>query len=441
MYESEAMDVLLDWNYWGNFNRKFLERPEYMKRLEAFLSGRGVIVVKGVRRSGKSSLAYSFLSKLFERNIVDIRNTLIVNFEDPRLPPSMSIEDLYRIYEVYMRRLNPEGRVIVVLDEVQYVKGWERFVRWLVEAKDFKVIVTGSSSRLMSEEYATVLTGRHLDVEVYPLSFKEFLMFKGVRLKDEVDVLKQRFKIQNLVYEYLSFGGFPEVVLSEGESMKIELLRNYFNDILMKDVVKRFKVRNVVKLEELARSYISNISTIQSFNKLKRALGVSLDTIERFSRYLEVARLLLFLDKFSFSIREQRRSMKKVYTIDVGFYTSSGFKFMKNMWRVMENVVAVNILSRRLLNPEIEVYYYKLNQREIDFLIKEGIEIKQLIQVTYASGRDEINEREINTLVKAGKELGCNSLTVVTWDYEEAENYEGKTVRFIPLWKWLLSTT
>jgi len=436
--EERILEILIDWNYWGNFNKTFREREEYLKKLDILLKGKEIIVIKGVRRSGKSSLIYLFIKKLIDSGI-DPKRTLIINFEDPRFPINLDLNDLMKIFETYLSKVcnNP---YIVVLDEVQYVNAWEKFARYLSESKDIKVIVTGSSSKLMSEEFATVLTGRHLDIEVFPLSFKEFLNFRGLEIRDELDLIKNRLDIKRLLMEYIEFGGFPEVVLEDSRERKLFLLNSYFNDILLKDVVKRYRIKKVNELESLAKYYISNISTLQSFRNISRVLNISLHTVERFSRYMQIARLFIFLDNFRYSVKEQIRSKKKVYTIDLGFYELHGFKTSENIEKRIENLVIIDLIRKSEFNPLIKVYYFRFNNKEVDFLVKEGTKIKQLIQVTYASNKDEINKREIENLIKAYELFKKDNpkLIIITWDYEDILKINDKEIRFIPLWKWLL---
>jgi len=181
--------------------------------------------------------------------------------------------------------------------------------------------------------------------------------------------------LANLFNEYLKFGGFPQVVLSENEKRKEELLRTYFFDIITRDVAKRFKVKKLAQLEALAKIYVSNMATIQSFNKLKKDLNLSVDSIERFSKYLEIARLFLFLSNFRHSVKKQVRSMKKVYCIDTGFYSTLGFKFLESISKIMENVVAIELFRKKEFNPNLEIFYLR-NNYEVDFLVKERTEIR-----------------------------------------------------------------
>lgn len=427
MRRDEILKILVDWNYWGYYKDESVDRGRYIEDLNHLLKTGEIIVIKGVRRSGKSTLMLQFIRK----SGLEEKNTLVVNFEDPRFK-NLNLELLDRIYEVYLDELQPDKEHYVILDEVQEVEGWEKFARYLHEAKKVQVFITGSSSKLLSEEYSTFLAGRHVDIEIFPLSFSEFLEFKGVSIRSRMEMVKFRHRIRKLLDEYLEFGSFPKVVLIE--EGKEELLNNYFRDILIKDVQSRFKVREPVKLEELAKYYLTNISTLQSFNRVRKLLNLSLDTVERYSTYFTVARLIFFVPKFSFSVREQILNPKKVYCMDTGLRNIVSFKFSEDLGRIVENVVFLNLLFRNK-----EIYYWRdKQQREVDFVLKSGLGIEQLIQVTYASSEEEIAVREKRALIKASEELNCEDMRVITWDYESEEEFKGRSIKFIPLWKWLL---
>lgn len=444
MNETEILNILSDWNYWGNFREEPRPRTAYLARLEQLLSDRTATVVLGVRRAGKSSLIARYIYQNLEGKLLDAKNTLIINFEDPRFYLPLSSNDLFRVYETYLKNLNPSDP-LMVLDEVQNVQGWEKFVRYLLEAKRTRVIVTGSSSKMLGQELSTVLTGRHVDMEVFPLDFREYLHFKGVELADPVALAGKRIEIRRLFDEYVQWGGFPEVIISDSLSRKQELLTRYFEDIIIKDVVKRFGVKEIQKLEQLAALLLANISTLRSFNKLKDKIGVSLDTVERFAGYLESARIFFQLKKFDFSLGRQIRSISKMYGVDSGLYTAKGFKFSENYGRVAENLVAVELFRRRSFHPELEIYYWKdYQQREVDFVVKSGANARQLIQVCWSVEEEKTKKREVHNLLRAGSELSCDDLLAITGDYEaeEAVSQNGitKMVRFIPLWKWLLNS-
>ncbi|MEW6529095.1 MAG: ATP-binding protein [Candidatus Micrarchaeota archaeon] len=438
MRETEIMAILLDWNFWGNFKERLHARLSYLSIIEKISSKKTATVLSGVRRAGKSSLAYLFLQRLIGQKKKNTKDLLIVNFEDLRFPPVLTSKDLLDIYEAYVKNICPT-KPFIVLDEVQVAKGWEKFVRYLLEVKKANVIVTGSSSKLLSREISTVITGRYVNVEVFPLSFKEFLDFKNLKLTNDLDVIKNKLSIIKFFEEYVRWGGFPEVVLSHSIQRKQELLRRYFDDILMKDTVKRFGITEIEKLENLASVYISNISTLQSFNKLKEKIGVSLDTVERFSKCLELSKLFFFLKKFDYSTGKQIRSVQKVYTIDPGFYSIKGFRFSENFGRIAENMVAIELFRRSALNQKLELYYWRdYQEREVDFVIKNRRKIKQLVQVTTISEFEDIDKKTLDSLVKASSETKCNNLVVITKDYENEQKIKGKTISFIPIWKYLI---
>ena len=425
-----VFEALMDWNFWGNLKEEIYKR----EIIPSLPKPKIILVIKGVRRCGKSKISY-LISKKFQE-----KESLIINFDDPRLK-DIKAQDIIKIVELYQKNVNEKPKLIV-FDEVQNINGWEKVAKLYAEAKQINVIVTGSSSKLMSEEYSTVLTGRHIDFELFPLSFREVLEWNKINYKTEIEKFKNKIKILKKLEEYIKFGSFPEVFLTEKIREKTILLREYFNDILIKDIVKRFSIREIEKIENLAMIYLSNISTLQSFNKLKNIVNLSLDSVERFSKYFEIAKLFIFIKKFGYSLKQQILSVKKVYCIDAGFFNALSFKFSENIGKLIENLVAIELLRRKSYwYNNWEIFYWKdLQQREVDFVIKEGLKIKQLIQVTYASDKDEIEKREIKALIKAFETFKKDKpeLLVITWDYEDEEVFERKKIKFIPLWKWLL---
>ena len=192
MERDEILRILLDWNYWGDYEDESIERGGYIKELNRLLKTGEIVVIKGVRRSGKSTLILQFVKKLVEEGLKE-ENTLVVNFEDPRFK-NLGLALLDKIYETYKDELQVEDEHLVVLDEVQEIAGWEKFARYLQEAKRGRVLITGSSSKLLSEEYSTLLAGRHVDMEIFPLSFMEFLEFKGVSIESELDIIRYRLQ-------------------------------------------------------------------------------------------------------------------------------------------------------------------------------------------------------------------------------------------------------
>ena len=384
-------------------------------------SGDVANVITGMRRCGKSILAFLLTKD---------KNSAYVNFEDERL--NIEAKELNAVLEaIYELKGDVE---FIVFDEIQNVDGWERFVARLLTRK--KIIITGSNARLLSRELATFLTGRHIDYKLFPFSFREFLVFNN--FKPNPYLTKDIAKTKKMLQEYLEIGGLP-LAYKHGRRFVSET----YGDIIERDVVQRYRIKYRKLLKNLALYYVSNFSSYISFNGLKKLFKVkNVETVKNYSEYISNAYLLIFLRRFSFRLKEQEIAPKKVYCMDNGIITTMSFRFSKNFGRLMENLVAIELERKKsywFANQEI--YYWKdYQQREVDFVVTDGLRVKQLIQVTYASGRDEVEQREIRSLLKAAEIFKRDrpELLVVTWDYEAEEEIGGKKIKFVPLWKWLL---
>lgn len=431
MRKDDILEVLSDWNFWAREIDTGIKREDYVNSLiELITKTNQVVCITGVRRSGKSTIM-----KQIAKETGDAVDTLIINFEDERFL-QRDLKLLMDIYNTYIEKVKPKKKPVIFLDEVQNVPEWERFARGVHERKEARVVVSGSSSKLLSAELATLLTGRHIVSFVSPLSFKEFLKFKDLSIKSELDVLSKRIEIKRLLSEYLEFGGFPEVSLS---SDKKRILTSYFETIIMRDITNRFKIREVEKMKILAKYYLTNISSLISFNKISKFLNLPLTTTERFSSYLEVANMIFSIRKFSYSLKEQEKSARKIYSIDVGLSNAVGFRFAEKFGKIIENVVAVELKRKQTFNPSLEIYYWKdYQQREVDFVVKEDLKVRQLIQVCFDVGSVETKERETKALLKALEEFNLKTGLIITEDFDGEEEIKDKKIIYRPLWKWLL---
>jgi len=388
-----------------------------------FIRHPNILAITGVRRSGKSIFSY-LLAKG--------SNFGYVNFDDERIH-DVRTEDLnsmlQAMYSLY-------GDVdTIVLDEVQRAPKWELFASRLRVTK--KLIVTGSNSTLLSGELATHLTGRYIDVTVHPFSFREFLV--GTDFEKQVAYTTlERAKIISNLNEYMEVGGFPEV-----RTVGPEILSRIYNDIVFKDIVQRYKIRKMEVARHLATYLVSGSGNEITYSSLSKALDIkSVDTVAKWVSYIERAFLVTRLERFDYKLKHRVKAPKKFYSIDTGLAKVAGFHFSKNTGNTMENVVAIDLQRWKSRQYGRDVYYWKDHQqREVDFILKNGQEVQQLVQVTYASDRREVPERELNSLGIASKSLRCKNLLVITWDYEGEERLDGKVVKFIPLWKWLLEQT
>ncbi|CEG11679.1 ATPase [groundwater metagenome] len=434
MEKSDILEILYDWNFWKKELYTGEKREDYTNRCIKFLKTNIVVAIIGVRRSGKSYIMRQVIRALIENNIKS-KNILMINFEDKR------IVDFYpglidEIYKTYTEILNPDEIPFIFLDEIHNVPNWERWVRTMHELKKANIVISGSSSKLLSGELATVLTGRHLDIFTFPLGFEEFIHFRNLEIKDELDVIANKINIQRFLNEYFEFGGFPEVVLSDN---KKELLLTYFDDILTKDIEKRYKLKKSEKLRMLARFYMTNISNSVTFNSLAKFLNTSTVTVGKFSSYLEEANLIFFVKRFSFKVKEQEKAPRKIYSIDTGLSNAVGFKFTSNYGKILENLVAIELRKKEVENVNTKIYYWHNQQHEeVDFVIKNGLNAEQLIQVCWNINDYKTKEREIKALLKASDELKCDDLLIVNQDKEGKETIKNKEVKYISLATWLL---
>jgi len=220
---------------------------------------------------------------------------------------------------------------------------------------------------------------------------------------------------------------------------KKEILLAYFEDLITKDLLRRFRIRKQQELKALVKFYLSNASSLTTFHSVGKFLKISSDTVDKFSSYLEQVYLLFFLKRFSFTVKEQEKSPRKVYAIDTGLCNAVGFRFSENMGRLAENLVFLHLKRRQAFDPELELYYWKdVHHREVDFVLKQGPKVAELIQVCWNPSHDRTRDREIRSLTKAMREFKQTSALVLTEEYEAEEKLKGKQVRFMPLWKWLL---
>ncbi|MBI5022751.1 MAG: ATP-binding protein [Candidatus Magasanikbacteria bacterium] len=433
MTKEAIFKILLDWNFWQKDIETGMPRKFYIDKLTSFLKSGQVITITGARRSGKSFIMRQLAKSLVAGGVL-ANDVFIINFEDPRFP-KLDTEFLDRIYETYLEFVKPKGRPFVFLDEVQEVANWEKWAGSFHELRKGNLVISGSNAKLLSKELGTLLTGRHLDLMVLPLSFKEFLQFRGLSVKDDMEMLSNEIAIRGYLRDYMEYGGFPEAVLREN---KKEILLTYFDDLIEKDLIRRHKIRKGEKLKELLRFYFSNISSPITFGSAEKFLGISADTIQKFSQAMEDAYLLFFNKRFSFKIKEQDQSPRKIYAIDPGLANIIGFKFSENIGKLAENAVYLKLLHSAFSNPDIEIYYWKDDQhREIDFIVKEKTDVKQLIQVAWDIQQPKTKEREIKSLLKGMEALKKKEGIIINSEIEGEERVNGKIIRFVPIWKWL----
>jgi len=394
-------------------------------------------VITGVRRSGKTYLLYE-IAKRLEKNIPH-QNVVYVNFEDDRLYP-LKGNELKTLPDVYFEYFFPDENYPLwfLLDEVQNIPNWERSIRTFIDRKIAKVVVTGSSSKLLSGEIATSLRGRTFTKTLFPLGFKEFLRFKEFKINNTESLLysPQKPKVLNLFNEFLGYGGFPQVVLSK---KKEELLREYYRAIFYRDIVERFNIRNLSLFENFLKLLIQQNASLFSLGKAEnflKTLGFKLakSTLAEYLFYARSAFLLFEVPLFSYSIKDRLQYPRKIYTIDTGLVNSVTFRHSHNYGRMLENVVFLELLRR-----EKEIYYWKTrNGYEVDFVIMENLKVKELVQVAWDVSDEKSLKREERALLKAMEEFGLDKGLILTKDYSERKEVESNEILYKPAWLWML---
>ena len=400
-------------------NKKYGIERTVLREVESKMKLPHVVVLTGLRRSGKSTL----LRQLIKKHYKD-EDFYYINFEDERLF-NFPANEFNRLYEALINLYGKKKTFF--LDEIQNVTNFETFVRRFYE-EGFKFFITGSSANLLSRELGTKLTGRHVDIVVRPFSFLEFLKLKEIKInKGLIYKTETKVEIKKYFEEYLIKGGMPEYLIYDDP----ELLTKVYEDTIIKDIAVRYKVSNVAVLRQLYSFLINNFSNKFSFNSIKKfTLIKSVNTIKKFISYLEETYFAKTINKFDYSLKKQMINDKKFYPLDNGFIEILSKKLTKDYGWLLENLVF------NCLNNKYEIFYYS-EKTECDFLIVKNKEVKQAIQVCY--NFDEKNrEREIGGLNNAMKKFNLKQGLILTHDQENELKIENKKIVVKPVWKWLL---
>ena len=401
-------------------SRKHLIRRDIP--LEKYIGTGQIVIISGIRRCGKSSLL--FLIK--EEMKLEASDFCYFNFDDERIIADVSIlEEIYNLHiEVYGKE------PILFFDEIQNIENWEKFVNRKYE-QGVKIFVTGSNAKLLSSEISTSLTGRNKLIELFPFSFSEYLRFKESYYDHNHLTSKSKSLLQKDFNTYMQTGGFPLVV----KENDIELVNGYFQDILYRDIISRYRLTQVNEIKQIGLYFASNIGKLFSYATLKNISGVkSLSSIKDYLSYYEHSYLFSYLKKFDYSVKKQIMNSKKVYTIDHAFASRLGFNFSENKGRILENIVYTELLRRGC-----EVYYHSGNQ-ECDFVIRKNLSLVKAIQVAYQLDKTNY-EREYRGLQEVMQTYQIPQGILITNSTEEVSFIpEHEAIEIVPVWKWLLST-
>jgi uncharacterized protein len=415
MDKNKLREVILDQQ------EEFKRTEELIDRdldLDYFLKGNEIIIISGIRRCGKSSLL-----KIISKRINGFK--LFLNFDDLRLT-DFNIENFQDMENISFELFN-DKKVAYFLDEIQNVKNWERWVNNL-HSKNLKVFITGSNSELLSSEISTFLTGRNKVIKLAPFSFKEFLAYKGIA-KTKLLTTFEKNVIFNNFLKYFELGGFPVIVKNDD----VLLSKQYFEDILNKDVLNRYRINQVKELKDLILYLFSNPGRTYSYSALKQVSKInSLSTIKNYIDYFRNVFLVFTVERFDYSVKKQKISSSKIYLADNSFFKTISFNFSENLGKRLENLVFLELIKK---NREV---YYHFDKKECDFVVKKGLKIIQATQVSLKLDSATVMKREIEGLKDAMKKYDLKEGLILTLEDEKTIKEGNLKIMIKPVWKWLL---
>lgn len=412
-----AKNLLYEGN---NMQLNLINRPQYLNQLLQFQNTEFIKVLTGVRRSGKSYILMLYRKYLLKHNINE-HQIIYISFED------FDNIDLYepkKLYSYLKERIISDQRMYILLDEIQYVSDWQKVVNSLRLNPLLDITITGSNSNLLSGELATLLSGRYVEIHVYPLSFKEMLDFKHISEPSER-------QIDNLYDEYIKYGGFPAVVLAK-EELKQTILSGIYNTIIVNDIGYKNGLREPELVALVAKYLADSIGQLINPNKIVNTLksanfDISYNAVQRYLKYFEEAYLFYKSSRYDIRGRKILSTQGKYYIVDTGLRTQALGERNNDRGSVLENIVYVELLRRGYT-----VQIGKLDNKEIDFIVFK-VNDKQYIQVTYQL--PENSTRETDNLLQIPNNY---KKIVITGRYENEEMISG--IPIINIKDWLLSS-
>ena len=399
-------------------------RPYYTRKhiqdVAPYLEANVIKLITGPRRAGKSVYALQILSG---------KNYAYLNFDDTQLLGAFNEDAVMQaLAEVY------PGYEYLLLDEVQNLDSWDAWVSKLYR-RGVNLVITGSNANLLSSEMSTLLTGRYVEIQILPFSMEETLKYREVPVNAELPDEKAKLFIE--MDDYLKKGGYPEIV--KNREIEQAYLTALFDSIILKDVAQRHKIRKITELYDLADYLISNYSNPLSYNEIAEELSLgSVTTVKKFCGYLAEPYLFFYLPRYNNKLKEMKKAPRKVYVVDNGLIYTRSFELSSNNGRQLENMVFIELLRRGYDLKKSLFYYRTSNDKEVDFVIRDGRKVTSLIQVSYDISKTKTRERELDALVKASEELKCDNLMLITWNHDGSVEYKGKSIRIISMDKWFI---
>ena len=419
MNRDQLKEIFLDQK--EAFNRKKGLIPREIG-LDRYIKTSQIVIITGIRRSGKSSLLYLIKQHLKYAD----SEYLYFNFDDERIERTTEVMD--QIMNLHIELYNQKPTIF--FDEVQNITGWEKFINRIHE-KGYKVFITGSNANLLSSEISTSLTGRNMLLKLYPFSFREFLEYRGNKYNPEMLTTSQKTNLKRDLNEYIAIGGFPLMV----KEQDAEILNGYFQDILYRDIIGRYRITQVEEIRQIAVYLATNSSRLFSYSTLQKISGIkSTSTIKNYIEYLSQSYLFMYLNKFDYSIKKQQMNPKKAYSIDTGMSGRLGLSFSRENGRKLENIILLDLVRKGAV-----VFYHK-TKYECDFVIREGIDITAAIQVCWQLTHENL-DREVSGLVEALDTYSLSKGQLIVMEKTPSLPIADNRIKVVTAGEWLLGRT
>ena len=387
--------------------------------VDVLLQSPMIKLITGPRRVGKSVFALLALKNT---------NFAYLNFDDNQLLANWN-EDIamQTLHDVYL------DFQYLLLDEVQNLPNWDLWVTTLYR-RGYNLIITGSNARMLSQEMATVLTGRYIPIAMYPFSLPETLQWYDI---DAINIpLESSAKVISIQDDYLRLGGYPEIIKTR--ALAQSYLSTLYDSILLKDVAKRHKIRNTEGLYNLAGYLLANFCNLITANDITNEFGLkSVTTTQKFLNYLHEPYLFFYLQRFNNKLKVMKKAARKVYVVDNGFVSTTAFNISENLGRLLENQVFVELIRQGYDTENTLFYYRSRNDKEVDFVTRKGVKVEKLIQVCYDLTSEKTRRREIDALIEVAGELKCQTLQIISYQHKETIKEKGFTIQVIPFMEWV----
>ena len=398
------------------------QNKRYVQRYIAdeWLQTSEILIISGIRRCGKSVLMQQIRDRLVEKDF-------FFNFDDERLA-NFKLDDFQKLQECFVELFGEQHTYY--FDEIQNIEGWERFVRRLYNAGN-KIVITGSNARMLSRELGTHLTGRYIQVEIYPFSFQEYLAMNEipVNAKTLYTTTGRATMVKSFV-KYMECGGFPKF-LQDGS---VSYLTSLYESIIYRDILTRNGLTNEKEMLELMFYLASNATKRVTYSSLGKVVGIQHpDTIKNYLEYIQQTYLISQLFRYDPSVKKQMMSPKKIYFVDNAIIKRIGFNATENNGVFLENLVFIEMKRRGW-----DVYYYA-DKKECDFIVRKGLHISDAYQLTLKMDSPQTREREIAGVREAMQAYSLSKGYILTFEGKETINFDdGTIVEVVPVWEWIL---